>query len=126
MTKKLGEAAQRRVMWVIAEVCPRFGVDAEDVFSPLRSQSVAAARQYAMATCYLAFGWSMPEVGRLFDRDHTTVLSALRKLKGQPLLGKLVIDARQAFRKDILTLSTEASTGSGPTDRSAYSYKSRA
>ncbi len=46
-----------------------------------RQRQVALARQVAMALCRNMMAFSMPEIGRFFgNRDHTTVLSSLRKI----------------------------------------------
>jgi chromosomal replication initiator protein len=46
-----------------------------------RQRQVALARQIAMALCRSMMSFSLPEIGRLFGgRDHTTVLSSIRKI----------------------------------------------
>ncbi len=46
-----------------------------------RQRQVSLARQIAMALCRNMMAFSMPEIGRIFGgRDHTTVLSSLRKI----------------------------------------------
>ena len=46
-----------------------------------RQRQVALARQVAMALCRSMMSFSLPEIGRLFGgRDHTTVLSSIRKI----------------------------------------------
>ncbi|MBL4818186.1 MAG: chromosomal replication initiator protein DnaA [Deltaproteobacteria bacterium] len=47
-----------------------------------RQRQVALARQIAMALCRNIMAYSLPEIGRFFGgRDHTTVLSSLRKIE---------------------------------------------
>lgn len=46
-----------------------------------RQRQVALARQIAMALCRNMMSFSLPEIGRFFGgRDHTTVLSSIRKI----------------------------------------------
>jgi chromosomal replication initiator protein len=46
-----------------------------------RQRQVALARQIAMAMCRNMMAFSLPEIGRFFGgRDHTTVLSSIRKI----------------------------------------------
>ena len=51
----------------------------EAILSPGRSYPVVQARYDAMALVYRHTQASMPGVGRLFGRDHTTVVHALHK-----------------------------------------------
>lgn len=56
-----------------------FGVKAEEIFSERRSRHIVDPRQVAMTMAYLYTPSSLPDIGRTFDRDHTTVLHAVRK-----------------------------------------------
>lgn len=52
-----------------------------DLKGACRQRQVALARQVAMALCRTHLSMSLPEIGRAFGgRDHTTVLSSLRKI----------------------------------------------
>lgn len=65
------------------------GVTVEDVFGPCRKKHIILARFEAIAEIVEARPhWSYPTVGRLFNRDHTTILSALDRIgKRQPRTG---------------------------------------
>lgn len=64
---------------IIDRVCVEMEVSEEELRSRSRTKHVARARQLAMRRLYdEGPEWSMPRVGRVFDRDHTTVLHALR------------------------------------------------
>ncbi len=65
----------------------RHGISVREIMSPSRGRPVVAARYEAMALVYQHSQLSLPQVGRLFKRDHTTVLHALRKVGAT---GKLV------------------------------------
>lgn len=54
-----------------------FGVSRYDIASPKRHARVAHPRQVAMHICRIMTPASLPEIGRHFGRDHTTVIHAL-------------------------------------------------
>jgi len=57
------------------------GVTIADVMGKSRYQEIVAVRHQAMAEVYAAFPWmSYPQMGRLFGRDHSTCMSALRRM----------------------------------------------
>lgn len=63
----------------------------DELTSRSHNPEVVRARMEAMWLAYRRAGLSYSEAGRLFDRDHTTVLSAVRrideKLQDDPRLG---------------------------------------
>ena len=74
----------------IAFAAQAWGVPVDSITSHGRSQSVADARALAMWMVRRAFGYSYPELGRIFERDHTTCIVAVRKVEraietGRPL-----------------------------------------
>lgn len=65
---------------IIAIAAQRAGLQPADILGPLRTKLVVETRQRAMFVAWAATGKSLPEIGRRFgNRDHTTVLHALRK-----------------------------------------------
>ena len=65
---------------VINEVCLEHDITREQLISPARTMHIARIRQLAMWRCRQA-GISLPVIGRYFgNRDHTTVLHAVRKI----------------------------------------------
>lgn len=54
------------------------GIPSWQIMGQSRKAPIAEARQMAMAHCYAA-GHSLSAIGRKFERDHTTVLHAVRK-----------------------------------------------
>ena len=60
---------------LLASIARRYGLLAADIKGPRRHPLLVTARR----ELYLALraqGWSYPMIGRLVDRDHTTVLKA--------------------------------------------------
>jgi chromosomal replication initiator protein len=65
-------------------VCQHFHLRTSDLTSKDRHKSVAFARHVAMFLCKQRLKCSFPELGRAFgNRDHTTVMSAVRKIESQ-------------------------------------------
>ena len=63
-------------------VCSHFRLTNSDLLSKDRHKSVAFARQVAMYLCRQRLKCSFPELGRAFgNRDHTTVMSAVRRVE---------------------------------------------
>jgi chromosomal replication initiator protein len=65
-------------------VCQHFHLRTSDLTSKDRHKTVAFARHVAMYLCKQRLKCSFPELGRAFGgRDHTTVMSAVRKIENQ-------------------------------------------
>lgn len=63
-------------------VCNHFRLTNSELLSKDRHKSVAFARQVAMYLCRQRIRSSFPELGRAFgNRDHTTVMSAVRRVE---------------------------------------------
>lgn len=66
---------------IIKGVANKHGVTVTDLRSPRRPAYLTDIRQEAMALVYqLRPDLSLPAIARLFNKDHTTVLHAVRKL----------------------------------------------
>ncbi|MFG1270574.1 helix-turn-helix domain-containing protein [Xanthobacter sp. DSM 14520] len=66
----------RLIQRVVAE---HFGIEAFLLCSHRRQKSISEPRQMAMTLCKRMTPRSMPEIGRMFQRDHTTILHAVSK-----------------------------------------------
>jgi chromosomal replication initiator protein len=63
-------------------VCHHFKLRSTDLLGEDRHKSIARARHLAMYLCRMRLKCSFPELGRAFgNRDHTTVMSAVRKVE---------------------------------------------
>ena len=77
-------AATMSVEDIQRAVCHHFHLRSIDLTSKDRHKSVAFARHVAMYLCKQRLKCSFPEIGRAFgNRDHTTVMSAVRKIEAQ-------------------------------------------
>lgn len=63
---------------IVLEVLNETGVQPDDIFSPKRTRHVAHARQECFLRIRDRTSMSLPAIGRLFHRDHTTVLQGIR------------------------------------------------
>ena len=69
---------------IVSQTAADFGLLFEDLVGHSRTRDVTAARHRAMLRCHEA-GKGPTAIGRFFgDRDHSTVLAAIRKLRGRP------------------------------------------
>ncbi len=66
---------------IVLKVAATFDVKPKELKGPSRLRTVMLARQVAMYLAHDVAKFSLPVVGRAFDRDHTTVLHAVRKVR---------------------------------------------
>lgn len=65
---------------LIERVAAWHNMPAAIIMGRRRSRYIIAARFDAIAAVHVAYPkWGLARLGRLFDRDHTTILNALRK-----------------------------------------------
>jgi chromosomal replication initiator protein len=78
-----GQAAGRggELPEIIKRVCAAFGVTRKELFGASRLRRVLVPRQVAMALAREVGGQSLPRIAMAFDRDHSTVLHACRKVE---------------------------------------------
>lgn len=78
---------------IIADVAERTGISVTAILGRGRTRAVADARAQAMAEVRHRLHLSYPEIGRVFDRDHTTVIQAVRRI-GLPESEARIVKAR--------------------------------
>ena len=64
---------------ILAEVCVQYGVKLIDVRGGFKFKELVAARRAAVARLCAETSLSLVEIGKLIDKDHTSVLMALRR-----------------------------------------------
>lgn len=74
-------------MEIIREIARQHGVSPEAILGRSRYPKDIKARHAAYAAVRERKGISYPAVGRIFGRDHTTVLSGVRKHGNDGLAG---------------------------------------
>lgn len=66
---------------ILRTTAQAFGFSVEDVLSSSRKQPLVLCRQVGMYLCRELTDLSLPKIGKHFDRDHTTVLHSVEKVK---------------------------------------------
>lgn len=95
---------QARCRQIEASVAYVFQVPHEALRSSTRGKAgTALARQVAMYLCHTSLGFSLSDVGRLFDRDRTTVSHAC----------KIVEDMRDGLAFDLMMICLDQSVQYG-------------
>lgn len=77
-------------------ICVQFNLTSDDLHSVTRVRRIARPRQIAMYLARQMTGASLPQIGRYWAKDHTTVLHALRRINAlkveKPKIAEYVID----------------------------------
>ncbi len=98
----------------IAErVATLYGLESKLIFGRGRTKTVAEARLVTHWAARHRLGWSFPELGRAFNRDHSTIVQnaaevELRIAAGQA--SKLMLAAVAMFTADNLVTATDDAT----------------
>jgi hypothetical protein len=74
-----GWSKSARAREIIRICADKNGLTIDTILSPQRTQKVAEARQQAMWMVARETSMSLAEIGRIFDRDHTTVIYAIQR-----------------------------------------------
>lgn len=73
--------------WAVDElvhaVAAHYGVSGDDIRGRRRYQPIAHARSEVWRVLHDERGMSLPWIGRMFDRDHSTVLSGVRAARAR-------------------------------------------
>lgn len=68
---------------IINSTANYFNMSKSDLTGVNRTKGVTEARQISMYLIRTLTNLSLPDIGKLFNRNHTTVLSSIRKIEGQ-------------------------------------------
>lgn len=83
---------------IIAATCRHYGLTLDELRGPKRESRITWPRQQAMKIIRDNTKLTFPQIGRIFNRDHTTVIHALRRVKSKAsdadLLSMTQIEAR--------------------------------
>jgi chromosomal replication initiation ATPase DnaA len=78
---------------IIEDACMVWGVDEEHLRGPSRHLSVAWARQWAYCRLRDETPLSYPDIGRIFDRDHSTVVKGEQAFRRRLQNGEMTCPA---------------------------------
>ncbi len=96
---------------ILSEVARGFRVSVEEIVGPSRAARVCVARACAMAVVREATDLSLPAIGRLFDRDHTTVMHHHQRVMADRALRRGVELVLEELRPAPQLFSVEGGTG---------------
>jgi len=85
--------------YVVRNISKEFQLEEAEVYSPSRRKELIPARHLAMYLLHTVLGISLFQVGKKFNRDHTSVIYAVSKIEE-----KMKVD--QKFSQSIETIST--------------------
>ena len=74
-----GKTPRERADAIVSKIARRYGLTLEDLKGSELRRDVSQPRQHAMWSIRRIFGWSLPQIGRYFGRDHTTILHGIRQ-----------------------------------------------
>lgn len=83
---------------IIRASAQQFGVTLDDMIGPSRQMRVVNARHVAMSLMRVFFECSFADIGRVFNRDHTTVMNACKRIEFPS--NKALQDAALAVAKE--------------------------
>ena len=83
------------------KVAEYFNISVKEMQSSRRARNVARPRQIAMYLAKQLTSRSLPEIGRKFDRDHTTVMHAVRKVEELVLEDTSMAESIEALRRTL-------------------------
>ncbi len=83
------------------KVAEYFNISVKEMQSSRRARTVARPRQIAMYLAKQLTSRSLPEIGRKFDRDHTTVMHAVRKIEELLTEDKSLIESINNLRRSL-------------------------
>lgn len=73
--------AQARFSEIVDAVAAEFEIRRTSILSDRREFKIALARHVCMALAERTLSYSLPRIGRLVNRDHTTVLHGIRRIR---------------------------------------------
>lgn len=77
---------------IMAATAEYFDTTVEELRGPGKTRALAQSRQIAMYLCRELTDLSLPKIGQAFGRDHTTVMYAERKVRGEMAERREVFD----------------------------------
>ena len=83
------------------KVAEHFNISVKEMQSSRRARTVARPRQIAMYLAKQLTSRSLPEIGRKFDRDHTTVMHAVRKVEELIVEDASLAESIEALRRTL-------------------------
>jgi chromosomal replication initiator protein len=77
---------------IMAATAEYFETTVEELRGPAKTRALAQSRQIAMYLCRELTDLSLPKIGQAFGRDHTTVMYAEKKIRGEMAQRREIFD----------------------------------
>lgn len=78
-TSKISHIRALQASRVIDEVCQQHKISHAVMYGASRKKDTATARRECYHKLYHQLGFTMPQIGQIMNRDHTTVSTGLRR-----------------------------------------------
>jgi chromosomal replication initiation ATPase DnaA len=65
---------------LLPKFCKSIGVEASEILGP-RKDSITSASRNVMYYLYRKMGYSFPDIGEFMNRDHSTVMNGVNRVK---------------------------------------------
>ncbi|MBO5653027.1 MAG: chromosomal replication initiator protein DnaA, partial [Clostridia bacterium] len=66
---------------IIAAVAKKYGISTSDIMGTKRNKEISFPRHVAIYIARKTTGLSLPQIGKFFSRDHTTVMSSINAVE---------------------------------------------
>ena len=90
---------------IFAVVAKKYGVTPADIKGARRSKEIAFARHVSIYIVRQVTDLSLPSIGKILNRDHTTILSSItvveQKMAESPILEQEILDMIAEIRKEM-------------------------
>ena len=76
-----GEPVGVTIDRILEKVAKKYGVSTEDIRGSKRTKEIAWARHISIYLIRKLTDMSLPQIGKIFNRDHTTVINSLKTIE---------------------------------------------
>ena len=76
-----GEPVSVTIDRIFEKVAKKYGVSVDDIKGVKRTKDIAYARHITIYMIRKLTDMSLPQIGKLFNRDHTTILSSIKTIE---------------------------------------------
>ena len=97
----LGKKVQIVMDDVVKVVSTFFNVKVSDLKSARRQRSISRPRQIAMYLCRQALNTTYPDIGRQFNKDHSTAITAVNNVEKMIKADASVREAVEAIKRQL-------------------------
>ena len=89
---------------IFASVYSKYGVSKEDIVSAKRNKEIAAARHISVYLIREITEMSFPNIAKIFERDHSTIMSSIESVKKQMRGDAVFAKEMNDLKKDLSEL----------------------